>query len=200
MTEDTRPTVFVNCCFSPQGRELFDAIMFTLAYFDFKIVIASMRPGHGITRMEFLRDQIEQCFLIVSELTPAQHHSGLTMRNTSFEYGIAIGARRDADCLTFVSSESELLETFTDMRGFDVEEHGGEGAVLVRKLAIAIGLHRASWIKSVPDLLLTKQAYLEFRGAFEVYCQRHGLEEDDNVAHRVALIEKWVFEKEYIQR
>ncbi len=200
MPEDTRPRVFVNCSFSPQGRELFDAIMFALAIFDFKIVIAAMRPGHGILRMHFIRNEIEQCAFVVHELTPVPHHSGLTARNTSFEYGIAIGARRDEDCLTFASSESELMDSCSDMRGYDVEEHGGVGAVLVRKLAIAIGLHQAHWINSVPDLLLTKQAYLEFHRSFENYCQQHGLEEDDNVAQRVALIEKWVYENMDIQQ
>ncbi len=192
----SRPRIeaFVNCSFSPQLRGIFDAIVYALLYCGITPVLAPSRLGHGIPRLEFIMELLERCDLFVCDLSQVIGSQGQHLLNTSFELGLVLGRGRGPDCLIFSESERGLLEILTDLRGHDIDEHGGDGAVLVRKLTIALRKRERAGLKSLPMLNDAARAYDGFHKSFDNYCQLHGLELDDDLSYRVSLIAKWIIE------
>ncbi len=80
------------------------------------------------------------------------------------------------------------------MRGHDIDVHGGDGAVLVRKLTIALRKHELAGLNSLPRLIDAARTYGSFHETFESYCQVHGLEKYDDLSYRASLIANWIID------
>ncbi len=190
----TQFEAFVICSFSPQLRGIFDAIVYALYYCGITPVLAPSRLGHGIPRLEFIMEQLQRCDLFACDLSQIIGSQGQHLLNTSFELGLVLGRGQGPDCLIFSESERGLLEILTDLRGHDIDEHGGDGAVLVRKLTIALRKHELAGLNSLPRLIDAAKSYGIFHETFESYCQVNGLEDDDDLSYRVSLIANWIID------
>ncbi len=187
----SRFRVLIFCGFTKEHRKILDALAFALRCCDCDIVIAPLRPGHGIPRMEYIHKQILGCDLIVCDLTPAHSPEGWTYLNTALELGGALLARRE-DCLIFAESEQQLRAQASNLLGYDIVEHGGDCVRLVREIVMILGLNQLAGIKELPNVSKVVRAYDSFLFPFEEYCSKFGLQSEDNLAHRLRLLEKWM--------
>ncbi len=190
----TQLEAFVICSFNPQLRGIFDAIVYALLYCGITPVLVPSRLGHGFPRLEFIMEQLERCDLFVCDLSQVIGSQGQHLLNTTFELGFVLGRDRGPDCLIYSKSERKLLELLTDLLGHDIDEHGGDGAVLVRKLTIALRKRERAGLKSLPMLNDAARAYDGFHKYFDIYCQLYGLEKDDDLSYRVSLIANWIID------
>ncbi len=187
----SRLRVLIFCGFTKEHRKIVDALAFALLYCDCEIEIAPLRPGHGMLRMEYIHKQIRECDLIVCDLTPAQAPEGWTYLNTSLELGAALFARVE-DCLIFAESERQMRAQASNLLGYDIVEHGGDCVRLVREIVMILGLNRLIGIKKLPNVGKAVYEYNNFLSPFEEYCRQFGLQSDDNMAHRLRLLEIWM--------
>ncbi len=141
--------------------------------------------------MEYIHKQILGCDLIVCDLTPANSPRGWTYLNTALELGGALLARRE-DCLIFAESEQQMRAQASNLLGYDIVEHGGDCLRLVREIIMTIGLNCRYGFKPVPKVDKVVIAYDSFLTPFEEYCRQVGLQSDDNLVHRLRLLEKWM--------
>jgi hypothetical protein len=181
--------VFVNCPFSQDHRDIFDAIVFTLAYYGFNPVLAQHRRRGG--RLEFILRQLRDCEFSVHDITPVIGEDGGARRNTAFELGLWWGAGKDGKTLVFTAEKESLRKSFSDLDGHDFPEHAGGGAELARKLAQCI-LSRYPETKIFPKPQTAQAVFKQFSASFAAYCKKWGWRQTDDLSVRAQLACEWI--------
>ncbi len=188
------PTAFINCSFDAKYRDIFDALVFAVSYCGIWPVVALSRTGHGKPRMLFLHDMFLRCTLLLHEVTETPSATDGCRHNTISELSYAMGLGRGADCLIFASSASVFYKTTSDWRLLDIEEHGNDPELLVRKAVSAIAVNMPGHQNTLLDVSQAVEMYRYFRQTFAELCERIGVGSDDNLALRACLIFKVVQE------
>ncbi len=188
--ERKRPKAFINCIYAPKRLFLLDAMAFGACLCDYKPEIALARPGHGVSRLQYLPDVMQKCSLLLHEMTPYKDEHGRCRLNTAFELSMALYTGRGSASLIFAASAPELYSCLSDAQGLDIEEHGNDPALLVRKIVASVAINPPVGQYWVPNVDRAYEEYKKFRKPFEQHCEQIGLRSDDNLALRVRLIDK----------
>ncbi len=186
------PTAFINCSYDAGHREIFDALVFAVCICDFWAFVAPSRTGHGLPRMLYLRKLLLWCTLLVHDVTEVPAIDSCR-HNTVAELSYAMGLGRGPDCLICASSATVFHKTTSDWCLLDIEEHGNDPELLVRKVVSAVAVNMPGNHKILNVDWATKQ-YRAFRQPFAELCERYGIRSDDNLALRVRLISELVQE------
>jgi hypothetical protein len=180
--------VFVNCPFTAAHRGVFDALVFTLVYYNFKPILAQHRKGGG--RLEFIRKQVDECAFSIHDITPLTGKDGGARQNTAFELGLWLGAKRDDDTLIFIAEERTIAASFSDLKGHDCLEHGGDDGEVVRQLAQHLLRRGGAGTSKKPAKV--ESEYRQFCVMFESDCKEWGWKQTDDLAARAWLIREWL--------
>ncbi len=186
------PTAFINCSYEARHRGIFDALVFAVCYCGVWPFVAPSRAGHGQPRMHFLLKMFVWCNLILHEVSEVPGANGSCRHNTVSELTYCLGLGRGADCLIFAKSTAVFNETSSDWRLLDIEEHGNDPELLVRKAVSAIAVNMPGHHIMLLDVHEAVEMYREFRQPFAELCEQYGVRSDDNLELRVRLISQIV--------
>lgn len=177
--------VFVNCPFDGDYEPILQAVLFCLVRFGLTPRIATERNDAGETRIDKILELISASRYSIHDLSRCQaRHEGEHYRlNMPFELGLDLGCRRYGG-EPFPQKVILLLEeqpyryqaAISDLAGVDVEAHGGEYAVAVRKVRNWLtGLGGFEYVGSASIVA----EYEDFRKWHYVRQRRAGFSHDD---------------------
>ncbi len=190
-------TAFINCSYEAKHRDIFDALVFAVCICGIWPVVALSRIGHGKPRMLFLHDMFVWCALILRDVTEVPSATGGCRHNTTSELSYVLGMGRGADCVIVAKSASDIHETTSDWHGLDIEGHGNDPELLVRKVVSAIAVNRPGHHIMLLDVHQAVVMHRAFRQPFAEICERYGVSSDDNLALRVRLISQIAKEMDF---
>lgn len=132
MPGDERASVFLNCPFDSDYRPLFDAIVFSVLAYGFRIRSALEVDDSGELRLEKIYRLIAECDLSIHDIsrTELDADSALPRFNMPIELGICLGFRRYSSRavkhrILVIDRERFRYQKFaSDLAGMDIKEHG----------------------------------------------------------------------------
>lgn len=92
-TTHRQPSVFINCPFDPKYRDLFDALIFTVAFCDFNVRTALEIVDSGEARLTKIVRLIGDSALSIHDISRVELDRGLPRFNMPIELGIVLGAK-----------------------------------------------------------------------------------------------------------
>ena len=141
--EDFEHSVFVNCPYSPDYREMQRAMIFTLMRLGFTPHLAAQISDSGQPRMEKIRQQIRQCRHSVHDLSlvisgkKCEH----VRMNMPYELGLDLGARWYGPApldrkttLVLEKKRGSVKKALSDHAGFDLRTHEGQVPLMMREV------------------------------------------------------------------
>lgn len=140
---DFEKNVFVNCPFDKEYEPLLQAIMFCIVFLGFTPRLASERNDAGETRLDKIKELIEQSKFSIHDLSRCQAtKKGEIFRlNMPFELGIDFGCRqyfgngREAKRFLILEEQRYRFQAaISDISGCDIEAHGGDFAKAMKKV------------------------------------------------------------------
>jgi len=126
--------VFINCPFDEEYAPILQAIIFVVVVLGFNPRLASERNDSGESRLEKIREIIEDCRLSIHDLSRCQaRRKGEYFRlNMPFELGMDWGCRnyygdgRDQKRFLILEEKPYRFQAaISDLSGCDIEVHGG---------------------------------------------------------------------------
>ncbi len=133
MVEDRGRSVFINCPFDQNYRELFEAVLFAIAACGYKARCALEEDDSGSIRFDKLCRLISESQRSIHDLSRVEvGYNDLPRFNMPFELGLAIGAKqfggvrhRNKTSLIMVREPYLLPAYLSDLGGNDPKAHGG---------------------------------------------------------------------------
>lgn len=141
--DDFGRSAFVNCPFDKDYDHILQAVLFCLVRFGLKPRIATQRSDAGEPRVSKIVELIQSSKYSIHDLCRCQAQSeGEYYRlNMPFELGLDFGCRhygggRLSSKVTLVLEEQPYRHqaTISDLAGSDIEAHGGDYQIAVRKV------------------------------------------------------------------
>ena len=135
--------VFVNCPFDAAYEPILQAVLFCIVSFGLNPRIATERSDAGETRLAKIEELIESSRYSIHDLSRCQagaagEHYRLNM---PFELGLDVGCKRYGGgamsgkaILVLEEQPWRYQVALSDLAGNDIESHGGNHAVAVRKV------------------------------------------------------------------
>jgi hypothetical protein len=136
-------SVFVNCPFDEEYRNILNAVLFCLVRCGLRPRIATERSDAGETRLDKIVGLIESSRFSIHDLSRCQaKDAGEHYRlNMPFELGLDLGCRmyggeRYARKVVLVLEEQRyrFQAAISDLAGIDIEAHGGRYNIALRKV------------------------------------------------------------------
>ena len=125
-----RKSVFINAPFTPDRRDLFNAIVFTVQACGFAPRCARELDDAGQARMDKIADLIRDCRLGVHDISFMELDNGLPRFNMPFELGLFLGAQRFGEgwsskkaCTIFDREAFRYQRALSDIAGQDIRTH-----------------------------------------------------------------------------
>jgi hypothetical protein len=145
--------VFINCPFSPDYREHFRAIVYTVVRSGFTPRCARERDDAGEVRYEKICRIIKACAYGIHDIsmTELDTGTGLPRFNMPFELGLFLGATKFG-APSFRTKSTLILDRdphryqafLSDIAGQDIHAHGGEIGRLIEEVATWLRDHAGS--------------------------------------------------------
>lgn len=141
--EDFERSVFVNCPYSPDYREMQRAMIFTLMRLGFTPHLAAQISDSGQPRMEKIRRQIRECRHSVHDLSlvisgKKGEHARMNM---PYELGLDRGARWYGPApldrkttLVLERKRDSVKKALSDHAGFDLRTHEGQVTLMMHEV------------------------------------------------------------------
>lgn len=136
-------SVFINCPFDEDYRQLFQAAVFTVLYCGRDPRSALEVYNSGQVRIEKIFKLIETCRFGIHDIsrTEPDVYSGLPRFNMPLELGIFLGAQRFGtrqhkakNCLILDREPYRYQQFMSDISGQDISAHGGDPTTLITKV------------------------------------------------------------------
>lgn len=136
--------VFINCPFSPDYRNHFQAIVFTVIRSGFIPRCSAEDDDAGEVRIEKIYRIIGECCYGIHDISKTEPDagSGLPRFNMPFELGLFLGARkfggraqRRKKTLIFDTEPYRYKAFLSDISGQDIHGHGGKIERLIEDIA-----------------------------------------------------------------
>lgn len=136
--------VFINCPFSPDYKDFFDAIVFAVARSGFTPRCARENDDGGEVRFEKICRIVAECRYGIHDIskTEPDPNSGLPRFNMPLELGLFLGARkfggkRHSKKKSLILDRAlHRYQTFmSDIAGQDIHSHDDRVAVLIERIA-----------------------------------------------------------------
>jgi hypothetical protein len=136
--------VFINCPFTSDYNEKFEAIVFSVAYCGFKPRCALETDDSSENRYQKICDIIAECRLGIHDIsnTKLDRKSKLPRFNMPLELGLFLGAKqfgtgeaRAKKCLIFDEERYRYQKFMSDLAGQDIHAHHNEVNTIIRSVA-----------------------------------------------------------------
>jgi hypothetical protein len=169
-------SIFINCPFDGQYKQLFEAAVFTVYYCGYWPRCALEVYDSGQVRIEKIFKLIEGCHFGIHDIsrTELDTDSQLPRFNMPLELGMFLGAQRfgtgrqkTKNCLVFDREPYRYQKFMSDIAGQDIAAHAGDPATLITQIrdwlsavarpnkqpgGQAIATHFEAFRKDVPDI------------------------------------------------
>ena len=174
--------VFINCPFTPDYQDHFQAIVFTVIRSGFTPRCARENDDGGEIRFDKICRIIADCPYGIHDIskTEADPESGLPRFNMPLELGLYLGAKkfgsakqRAKKALIFDKDPYRYQAFISDIAGQDIHAHGGEVVKLIEQVA--------SWLRDevrnpkVPGGRVIGAEYDRFKRAIPGICATRSL-------------------------
>jgi len=215
MTVRSRPathSVFVNCPFDEDYKELFDVLIFAVHDCGFYVRCALESRDSGEIRFQKICQLIRQCRYGIHDLSRTQLDSAnqLPRFNMPLELGLFLGAKEFGQtrrlrkvCLVLDTEQFRYQKFCSDLAGVDIEAHDNQPRNLVRVVR--------NWLQAnqgrssprarpmiIPDWSVIFQRYQEFLETLPYLCREHRLNYRElQFPEYVVLIEAWLREHDW---
>jgi len=135
--------IFINCPLDKDFEPLLQAILFCIVYLNFLPRISTERTDSAENRLEKIRNLIENSKYSIHDLSRCQAvEAGEHFRlNMPFELGLDYGCRQyfgngreNKKILVLEEQKYRYQAAISDLSGCDIEAHGGDFQVAVRKV------------------------------------------------------------------
>jgi len=175
-------SVFINCPFDDQYKDLFDAAVFAVVDCGFTPRCALEVTNSGQIRIDKIVDLIKACQFGIHDIsrTELDAGSGLPRFNMPFEFGIFFGAQRfgsgaqkKKNCLIFDREKYRYQKFISDISGQDISSHDGDHTILIAK--IRDWLNSAGTSDPLPGGAAIAARYDLFRADLSEICKRISL-------------------------
>jgi hypothetical protein len=136
-------SVFINCPFDDQYKDLFDAVVFAVVDCGFTPRCALEITNSGQSRIDKIVALIRACQFGIHDLsrTELDPGSNLPRFNMPFEFGIFFGAQRfgtgnqkKKNCLIFDHTKYRYQQFISDIAGQDIATHDSDPRMLIVKI------------------------------------------------------------------
>ncbi len=178
-------SVFINCPFDAEYKDLFDATVFAVIDCGFTPRCALELSNSAQIRIEKIVNLINACQFGIHDLsrTELDSASGLPRFNMPFEFGIFFGAQRfgnaqqkKKNCLIFDHTAYRYQKFISDISGQDIAIHNGVRATLVTK--VRDWLNGTGRSEPLPGGLAIANRYDLFRADLPAICSEVRLSPD----------------------
>jgi hypothetical protein len=179
-------SVFINCPFSADYQDHFNAIVFTVVRSGFTARCARENDDGGEVRFEKICRIIKDCRYGIHDIsrTEVDPGSGLPRFNMPFELGLYLGAKtfggrtsRTKKALILDREAFRYQAFLSDIAGQDIHAHDGEVDVLIERVA--------TWLRDevqdpdVPGGRAIAAEYARFRADVPAICAVKRLEPEE---------------------
>lgn len=195
---DFDKSIFINCPFDPQYRDLFDAAVFTVLDCGFVPRCALEMSDSGETRIEKLFKIIADCKLGVHDLsrTEPDKINKLPRFNMPLELGIFLGAKaygnkhqKSKRCLILDQEGHRYQKFISDIAGQDISSHENSAGTLIETIRDWLITHSGS---SLPGGDHIKQRYAHFNKTLPAICKKLKLTQSKlKFKDQVYVIKEW---------
>lgn len=136
--------LFINCPFSKDYHDKFEAVVFTAIFCGFRPRCALEVDDGSVNRLKKIEDIIRQCRLGVHDISNTKLDTGtrLPRFNMPLELGLFLGAKRFGNgsqrlkkCLILDSEKYRYQSFVSDIAGQDIHAHQGKVRILIKELA-----------------------------------------------------------------
>lgn len=196
-------SVFINCPFDDQYKDLFDASVFAVVDCGFTPRCALEMTNSGQIRIDKIVDLIKACQFGLHDIsrTEPDAGSGLPRFNMPFELGIFYGAQRfgtgtqkKKNCLIFDREKYRYQKFISDISGQDISSHDGDHTILIGK--IRDWLNSSAVTDPLPGGAAIVERYDEFRAELPEICRVASLTPDRlTFPDLVYVIREWLNRK-----
>jgi hypothetical protein len=178
--------VFINCPFSTDYQDKFDAIIFAVVRSGFTARSARETDDAGEVRLAKICRIIRDCPYGIHDIskTEPDPESGLPRFNMPFELGLFLGARtfggragRGKKSLILDREEFRYQKFLSDIAGQDINAHDGDTDLLIERVA--------TWLRDevqdpgVPGGRAIAAEYARFRADVPAICALKQLQPDE---------------------
>lgn len=169
--------IFINCPFTPDYRDHFRAIVFTVIRSGFNPRCALETDDGAQNRFDKICDIIGECRLGVHDIskTELDKNSKLPRFNMPLELGVFLAARRfgpreqkSKRCIIFDREPYRYQAFISDISGQDIHAHGNKLEALITKMAS--WLRAESRDKTVPGGKVIAEEFAGFTAALPRIC------------------------------
>jgi hypothetical protein len=193
-------SVFINCPFDDQYKDLFDAAVFAVVDCGFTPRCAMEVTNSGQIRIEKIVGLIKACQFGIHDLsrTELDAVNGLPRFNMPFEFGIFFGAQRfgggiqkKKNCLILDHTAYRYQKFISDISGQDIAIHSGDRTVLITK--IRDWLSSAGVAGPLPGGAVIVERYDVFRADLPNICKQLSLLPDKlTFIDLVLVVREWL--------
>lgn len=190
-------SVFLNCPFDRQYRPLFEAIVFCVMAYGYRIRCALEVEDSGEVRLHKIVRIIEECRLGIHDLSRTEHNEhGLPRFNMPLELGMFIGAKLFGDrrqktksCMILDRERYRYQVFISDIAGQDIRSHDNEvGAAIV-----AVREWLAQFIRVPPGPEAVQRHYKAFQLEMPEICNTLGIRLDEvTFSDLIVIISSWL--------
>lgn len=186
MVKDFSNSVFINCPFDEDFKELLHAIIYTVYKCGFAPRSAMEENNALNNRLSKIESIIEQCRFGIHDLSRTEiNKSSLPRFNMPFELGIFFGAKKFGDAqqktkVALVLEKQKYLyqQYISDLNGIDTQAHENSVEKVIK--VVRNWLHISSGRKTIDGHIRMIKDYIDFRNVVLVGAvSRLGLDIDD---------------------
>lgn len=192
--------VFINCPFSPDYRDHFRAIIYTVVRSGFTPRCAREKDDAGEVRYEKICRIIKDCALGIHDIsmTELDADTGLPRFNMPFELGLFLGATKfgarsfKSKATLILDREAYRYQAFlSDIGGQDIHAHGGKIGPLIEEIATWLRDHGPQ--ANVPGGRAIAGEFERFSADLPAICAARGIEPDE-----LTFLDYWALASEWI--
>lgn len=191
--------VFINCPFDARYSQLFDALIFTIYFCEFKPRCALELEDGTQNRLDKIYNIIRECDLGIHDISRMEHTSNkLPHFNMPLELGIFMSAKQfggkkqqSKRCLILDVDEYRYHEAISDIAGQDIQAHNNDPALIIKR--IRNWLNPLNNESHLPGATAIVKKYNEFLSQKpNIFNALHLVEEDVQYADITLIIEEWI--------
>lgn len=178
-------SVFINCPFDSAYKDLFEAIVFAVQDCGFIARCAKEARDSGEVRIEKIISIVRSCRYGIHDIsrTELDPVHGLPRFNMPLELGLFVGAKafgrdrqRSKSTLILDTERFRYQKFCSDIAGQDIEVHGGDPAIAIRRVR--------DWLSDSADALIPSGSKIvprfhQFQDDLPLYCAPYGLDETE---------------------
>ncbi len=179
-------SVFLNVPFDAAYRPLLEAMIFAVAFCNYRPRCALEATDAGQVRVQKIAEIIAQCALGIHDISRAEPDpkTNLPRFNMPFELGLFLGAKwfgdplqRLKNTLVLDAERYRYQQFFSDIAGQDIAAHHNQPDRLIA--IVRNWLRDAAPNCPMPSGSLVARAYAQFRAEMPALCQRLRLEPEE---------------------